>query len=330
MPFSLTPRWVFQHYSEITPDWLRQQGITLLLSDLDFTLAAKKTRRPDQSLRDWIAALRNAGIGFMIVSNNRSGSRVTEFCADLGVPYQGRAGKPSPRGLEAAMARAGADRVCTAMLGDKLLTDILAANRAGVLPLMVEPVGGAVTAWQKVLHALQAPFKAICRRKMEFQHVKPGKGAAFVRTKYKNVMTGAIREESFNPTAKFEQATVERKDAEYSYNDGDLYYFMDPETYDMVPLNRDVLGDAFRFVKENTVCKLVSYKGSVFTVEVPNFMDLEVTETEPGLRGDTATNVTKPATLETGAEVKVPLFINTGDKIQIDTRTGEYIGRSKE
>ena len=164
MPFSLTPRWVFQHYSEITPDWLRQQGITLLLSDLDFTLAAKKTRRPDQSLRDWIAALRNAGIGFMIVSNNRSGSRVTEFCADLGVPYQGRAGKPSPRGLEAAMARAGADRVCTAMLGDKLLTDILAA---GVLPLMVEPVGGAVTAWQKVLHALQAPFKAVCRRKME-------------------------------------------------------------------------------------------------------------------------------------------------------------------
>ena len=160
MPFSLTPRWVFQHYSEITPDWLRQQGITLLLSDLDFTLAAKKTRRPDQSLRDWIAALRNAGIGFMIVSNNRSGSRVTEFCADLGVPYQGRAGKPSPRGLEAAMARAGADRV-------KLLTDMLAANRAGVLPLMVEPVGGAVTAWQKVLHALQAPFKAICRRKME-------------------------------------------------------------------------------------------------------------------------------------------------------------------
>ena len=164
---------------------------------------------------------------------------------------------------------------------------------------------------------------------VEFQHVKPGKGAAFVRTKYKNVMTGAIREESFNPTAKIEQAYVERKDMEYSYNDGDLYYFMDPETYDMVPLNRDVLGDAFRFVKENTVCKLVSYKGSVFTVEVPNFMDLEVTETEPGLRGDTATNVTKPATLETGAEVKVPLFINTGDKIRVDTRTREYYERIK-
>ena len=165
---------------------------------------------------------------------------------------------------------------------------------------------------------------------VEFQHVKPGKGAAFVRTKMKNVVTGAVTETSFNPTAKFEEAFVERKDMAYSYNDGDLYYFMDPETYDMVPLNRDVLGDAFRFVKENTVCKLVSYKGNVFTVEVPNFMDLEVTETEPGLRGDTATNVTKPATLETGAEVKVPLFINTGDKIQIDTRTGEYIGRSKE
>ena len=164
---------------------------------------------------------------------------------------------------------------------------------------------------------------------VEFQHVKPGKGAAFVRTKYRNVMTGAIREESFNPTAKFAQATVERKDAEYSYNDGDLYYFMDPETFDMVPLNGDVLGDAFKFVKENTVCKLLSYKGSVFSVEAPNFMELEVVATEPGVKGDTATNVTKPATLETGAIVKVPLFINEGEKIQIDTRTGEYVGRVK-
>ena len=164
---------------------------------------------------------------------------------------------------------------------------------------------------------------------VDFQHVKPGKGAAFVRTKYKNVISGAVREEAFNPTAKFEQVAVERKDAEYSYNDGDLYYFMDPETYDMTPLNADVLGDAFRFMKENTPCKLVSYKGSVFTVEVPNFMDLEVTETEPGVRGDTATNVTKSATLETGAVVQVPIFINEGEKIQIDTRTGEYIGRSK-
>ena len=165
MPFSLTPRWVFQHYSEITPDWLRERGITLLLSDLDFTLAAKKTRRPDQSLRDWIAALRNAGIGFMIVSNNRSGSRVTEFCADLGVPYQGHAGKPSPRGLEAAMRRAGADRAHTAMLGDKLLTDMLGANRSGILALMVEPRGGAKGAWNKVLHALQRPWKAAAREK---------------------------------------------------------------------------------------------------------------------------------------------------------------------
>ena len=164
---------------------------------------------------------------------------------------------------------------------------------------------------------------------VDFQHVKPGKGAAFVRTKYKNVISGAVREEAFNPSAKFEQVAVERKDAEYSYNDGDLYYFMDPETYDMTPLNADVLGDAFRFMKENTPCKLVSYKGSVFTVEVPNFMDLEVTETEPGVRGDTATNVTKPATLETGAVVQVPIFINEGEKIQVDTRTGEYMGRSK-
>jgi elongation factor P len=165
---------------------------------------------------------------------------------------------------------------------------------------------------------------------VEFQHVKPGKGAAFVRTKMKNVVTGAVTETSFNPTAKFEQAFVERKDAQYSYNDGDLYYFMDPETFDMTPLNRDVLGDGFKFVKENTVCKLLSYKNSVFGIEVPNFMDLEITETEPGLRGDTATNVMKPATLETGAEIKVPLFINTGDKITVDTRTGEYLSRCKE
>ena len=164
---------------------------------------------------------------------------------------------------------------------------------------------------------------------VEFQHVKPGKGAAFVRTKYKNVMTGAIREESFNPTAKFEQATVERKDAEYSYNDGDLYYFMDQETYDMIPLSRDLLGDAFRFVKENMVCKVLSYKGNVFGVECPNFVDLVVTETEPGFAGNTATNVTKPAVLETGAEIKVPLFIDIGDKITIDTRTGEYLSRCK-
>ena len=164
---------------------------------------------------------------------------------------------------------------------------------------------------------------------VEFQHVKPGKGAAFVRTKYKNVMTGAIREESFNPSAKFENGTVERRSAEYSYNDGDLYYFMDPETFDMTPLNADVLGDAFQFIKENTICTLVSYKGNVFTVEAPNFVELTVTETEPGVKGDTATNVTKNATLETGAVIKVPLFINEGDKIQIDTRTGEYLGRSK-
>ena len=164
---------------------------------------------------------------------------------------------------------------------------------------------------------------------VEFQHVKPGKGAAFVRTKMKNVVTGGVTETSFNPTAKFEEVAIERKNMEYSYNDGDLYYFMDQETYDMVPLNRDMLGDAFRFVKENTMCMILSIKGNVFGVEPPNFVDLEVTETEPGLAGNTATNPLKPATLETGAEIKVPLFINIGDKIQIDTRTGEYIGRAK-
>ena len=164
---------------------------------------------------------------------------------------------------------------------------------------------------------------------IEFQHVKPGKGAAFVRTKLKNVITGAVIETTFSPTDKFENAYVERKDMEYLYNDGELYYFMDPETYEQIPLDANKLGDAFRFVKENTMCMILSIKGNVFGVEPPNFVDLEVTETEPGLAGNTATNTLKPATLETGAEIKVPLFINIGDKIQIDTRTGEYIGRAK-
>lgn len=163
---------------------------------------------------------------------------------------------------------------------------------------------------------------------IEFQHVKPGKGAAFVRTKYKNVITGSVVETSFNPTAKFPTAFVERKDMQYSYNDGDLYYFMDMETYEQIPISEDKLGDAFRFVKEEMICKVLSYKGSVFGVEPPNFVELVVTQTDPGFKGDTATNATKPATVETGAEVKVPLFINEGEKIQIDTRTGEYMSRA--
>ena len=159
MRFSMTPDTVFDDFGQITPEYLRRRGVKLLLSDLDYTLAAKSTRTPPPAVQVWIDSLRQAGITFMIVSNNRSGKRVTEFCADLGVGYQGHAGKPSTRGLEAAIRRAGRDRAHTAMLGDKLLTDMLAANRAGVLALMVEPVGGAVTLWQKVLHALQAPFK---------------------------------------------------------------------------------------------------------------------------------------------------------------------------
>ncbi len=163
---------------------------------------------------------------------------------------------------------------------------------------------------------------------IEFQHVKPGKGAAFVRTKYKNVITGSVVETSFNPTAKFPTAFVERKDMQYSYTDGELYYFMDMETYEQIPISQDKLGDAFRFVKEEMICKVLSYKGSVFGVEPPNFVELVVTQTDPGFKGDTATNATKPATVETGAEVKVPLFINEGEKIQIDTRTGEYMSRA--
>ena len=163
---------------------------------------------------------------------------------------------------------------------------------------------------------------------IEFQHVKPGKGAAFVRTKIKNVITGAVTERTFSPTEKFENAFVERKDMEYSYNDGNLYYFMDMETYELVLFDESKLGDICRFVKENMVCKILSYKGNVFGIEPPNFVELEVTQTDPGFKGDTATNATKPATLETGAEVRVPLFINQGDRIRIDTRTGEYMERA--
>ena len=163
---------------------------------------------------------------------------------------------------------------------------------------------------------------------IEFQHVKPGKGAAFVRTKIRNVISGAVTEKTFNPNDKYPTAFIERKDMEYSYNDGDLYYFMDPETYDLVPIGAELLGDNFRFVKENMVCKVLSYKGNVFGIEPPNFVELQVTETEPGVKGDTATNVTKPATLETGAEIKVPIFINEGEMIRVDTRTGEYMERA--
>ncbi|MGI6578244.1 MAG: elongation factor P [Eubacteriales bacterium] len=164
---------------------------------------------------------------------------------------------------------------------------------------------------------------------VEFQHVKPGKGAAFVRTKLRNVINSGIVEKTFSPTERFPTAYIERKEMQYLYKDDDLYYFMDNETYEQIPLNEDKLDDNFKFVKENEVVKVLSYKGNVFGVEPPLFVDLEVVETEPGVKGDTATNVTKPATLETGAVIKVPIFIDAGDMIRIDTRTGEYLERAK-
>ncbi|MCR5523496.1 MAG: elongation factor P [Clostridia bacterium] len=163
---------------------------------------------------------------------------------------------------------------------------------------------------------------------IEFQHVKPGKGAAFVRTKIKNVIGGAVVERTFNPTDKFPTAYIERKEMEYSYADGDLYYFMDPESYELVPISASTLPDNFKFVKENETCRILSYKGNVFGVEPPTSVTLQVTKTDPGFAGNTATNATKPATLETGAEVKVPLFIDEGEMIVIDTRTGEYLSRA--
>ena len=165
---------------------------------------------------------------------------------------------------------------------------------------------------------------------LDFQHVKPGKGAAFVRTKYKNILTGATREEAFSPDDKFPKAHIETKVMQYLYNDGELYYFMDPETYDQVPLMADQVEEAMKYLRENDEATIKFYKDNAFMVEAPNFVDLKVIETEPGVKGNTATNVTKAAVVETGATIHVPIFIEEGEIIQIDTRTGEYLGRSKK
>ena len=164
---------------------------------------------------------------------------------------------------------------------------------------------------------------------LDFQHVKPGKGAAFVRTKYKNIITGATREEAFNPNDKFDNAHIETKKMQYLYNDGELYYFMDGETYDQVPISFDMVEDAIKYLRENDEATIKFYQEEPFIVEAPNFVDLKVIDCEPGVKGDTATNVTKEATVETGAVVHVPIFIEEGEVIQIDTRSGEYLGRSK-
>ena len=162
---------------------------------------------------------------------------------------------------------------------------------------------------------------------LEFQHVKPGKGAAFVRTKIKNIKTGSVVEKTFRPTEKMSKAFVDRKDMQYLYSDGDLYHFMDVENYEQIALNEEAIGDTLKFVKENEMVKVCSHNGNVFAIEPPLFVELEITETEPGFKGDTATGATKPAVVETGATVYVPLFVNQGDVIKIDTRTGEYLSR---
>ena len=176
-------------------------------------------------------------------------------------------------------------------------------------------------------NGLTFEFEGNVYQVVEFQHVKPGKGAAFDRTKMKNVISGAVVERTFNPTEKVEQARIERKEMEYLYEDGGLYYFMDQETYEQTPLSEEQLGDALKFIMENMTVKILSYKGNVFAVEPPTNVELKVVETEPGVKGNTATNVTKPAKVESGAVITVPMFVNEGDVIRIDTRTGEYLAR---
>jgi elongation factor P len=163
---------------------------------------------------------------------------------------------------------------------------------------------------------------------IEFQHVKPGKGAAFVRTKCRNLKTGSVVERTFNPNDKFEQARLERRDMQFLYRDGDLYYLMDTDNFEQFPFSAEILGDAVKFLKENMVCKVLSYKGEIFGVEPPIFVELDIVDCEPGVRGDTAQNATKTAVLETGASIRVPLFVNQGDRVRIDTRNGEYMERA--
>ena len=163
---------------------------------------------------------------------------------------------------------------------------------------------------------------------VEFQHVKPGKGAAFVRTKLRDIINGGVTETTFRPTDRYPQAHIEKSDMQYLYSDGDMFHFMNVEDYEQIALTSEEVGDALKFVKENDMVKMLSYQGKVFSVEPPMFAELEITETEPGFKGDTATGASKPATVETGAQVAVPLFVNTGDKIKIDTRTGEYLSRA--
>ncbi|HIQ98389.1 MAG TPA: elongation factor P [Candidatus Scybalocola faecavium] len=176
-------------------------------------------------------------------------------------------------------------------------------------------------------NGLTIEFEGNVYQVIEFQHVKPGKGAAFVRTKLKNIKNGGIVEKTFRPTEKCPQAHIDRADMQYLYSDSDLYYFMDTETYDQIALNAEDVGDALKFVKENEMVKMLSHNGQVFSVEPPLFVELEVTQTEPGFKGDTSTGATKPAVVETGAQINVPLFVEIGDKIKIDTRTGEYLSR---
>ena len=163
---------------------------------------------------------------------------------------------------------------------------------------------------------------------VDFQHVKPGKGAAFVRTKLKNVITGGVVERTFNPAEKYEQAHIDKKEMQYLYADGDIFYFMDVENYEQLPLNREQVEDALLYVKENESCTIKFFKGAAFSVEPPNFVELVVTKTEPGFRGDTATGGSKPATMETGAVIQVPFFINEGETVRVDTRSGEYMERA--
>ena len=327
---------------------LYEEGYRGVIFDIDNTLVPHGAPADDRA-KKLFRRLKEIGFSSCLISNNQE-ERVKMFNQEIRTNYIYNAHKPSTKNYEKAMKIMGTDKTNTFFVGDQLFTDVWGAKRTGIHNILVRPINPkeeiqivlkrylekiVLHFYKKRLKNERGDFKngstveidGNIYQILEFQHVKPGKGAAFVRTKLKNIISGGAVERTFRPTEKFPKAHIDRKDMQYLYQDGDLYNFMDVETYDQIALNADVVGDALKFVKENETVKICSHNGNVFSVEPPLFVELEITETEPGFKGDTAQGATKPAVVETGATVMVPLFVEQGDVLKIDTRTGEYLSR---
>ena len=302
---------------------LYNDGYRGILFDIDNTLVPHGAPADERAIA-LFKKLKQIGFTTCLISNNKE-PRVKSFCDKVDSDYIFKAGKPLPGGYEEGIRKMKTTKENTLFIGDQIFTDVLGANRAGLYTIMVKPIHPKEEI--QIVLKRYIELEGNVFQIVDFQHVKPGKGAAFVRTKMKNIKNGGVVEKTFRPTEKFPPAHIERTDMQYLYTDGDLYYFMDVETFDQIALNEDMIGDSLKFVRENDMVKMISHNGDIFAVEPPMFAELEVTECEPGEKGNTATGATKPCTVETGAVVYVPLFVNLGDKLKIDTRTGEYLSR---